>query len=194
MWLEGFVEVQTGFDAEHCPVPVPAGFAWCMVYAGGSSAAHAWSPAELAAVAHLPRLPVWVPTPGSETPLAAAAGFREWLAAHGVPTPVHVMWDMEAGRQAGDDPHWLNQAADDLAQHGALNLVYGATGTLFDVTRPMPRRDGYVVADPTGVPHLYPRAGVRATQFAFDVRERGGLIDETAMERDLVRGLWQPQS
>lgn len=193
MWLEGYVEAQLGFDAAHCPNPVPPGYRWCMVYAGGSSATHAWDDQELQLVAHLPRLPVWVPTPGSDNPHTAAEQLIDWLAAHGVPAAtqptdprVHVMWDMETGKEP--DPTWANLAADDLDQAGYSNLVYGSKATLFG----QPRRDGYVVADPTGVAHLYPRPGVRATQYAFDVQTPGGTIDQDAMERDLVSGLWLP--
>src|SRR5215472_7517315 len=154
-WVPGLVPVVKGFDAAHCPDPVPAGYEWCMVYAGGTSATHAWEQAELALVRHLPRLPVWVPTPGSDDPVNAAQLFVAWLKAHNVP-PVRggehtrVMWDMETGREP--DPEWLKKAASVLALAGYFNLVYGSIDTLFG----QPARSGYVVANPTNVLHMYP--------------------------------------
>lgn len=193
VWTPAYVQVASMFDAETCPDPVPDHYDACMVYAGGSSAAHAWSEAELARVAHLPRLPVWVPTPGHEGALAAADAFLAWLTEHGVPgrahaqdRPVHVMWDMETGKEP--DAAWLDKAADHLAKHGYWNLVYGSTSTLFG----QPARDGYVVANPTGQPHMFQRAHVRATQYAFDVHVPGGIIDQTLITRELVNQLWTP--
>ncbi len=198
LWLRGYVEVSKAFDAENCPNPVPAGFDACMVYAGGSSAAHAWSEQELALVAHMPRLPVWVPTPGSDNPATAAADFAAWLKAHNVPAinrkgeHLRVMWDMETGKEP--DPQWLNQAADHLLKlAGVRNLVYGSVSTLFG----QPQRAGYVVANfpqppAVGQPHLYQRPGVVATQYSAGVPVSGGVIDEDVFTTQLVQQLWLP--
>ena len=193
MWTEGYVEVLPVFDAEHCPDPLPADFRACLVYAGGTSAAHAWDQAELDRVAHLPRLPVWVPTPGHDAPLQAADDFIHWLNQHNVPSrnagsgqPVHVLWDMETGQEP--DAHWLNRAADRLAEHGWFNLVYGSTSTLFG----QPARDGYIVANPTGAPHMFMHPQVKGTQYAFDVQTAGGKIDESLFAVELVNQLWMP--
>jgi len=185
-WTPGYVEVEHGFDAEFCPDPVPSGYQWCMVYAGGSSAAHPWDSAELARVAHLPRLPVWVPTPGTDNPVTAAAELMAWLRGHKVPAGTHVMWDMETGQEP--DPQWLGKAADAVRKAGWLNLIYGSVSSIFG----QPRRDGYVVANPTGQPHMYAAANVRATQYSFNVTEPGGQIDQDLMAVDLVRQLWKP--
>lgn len=194
MWLSGYVEVDPGFDAAHCPDPVPSGYKWAMVYAGGSSATHAWDEAELHRVNQLPRLPVWVPTPGRDDPLKAADAFLAWLTAHHVPPisaaphrPVHVMWDMETGKEP--DAAWLNKAADRVAAHGYWNLVYGSISTLFG----QPARSGYIVANPTNQPHMYPHAGARGTQWAEDVKVPGGLIDQDVLDRFLVGQLWMPR-
>ncbi len=198
LWLRGYVQVIKAFDAENCPNPVPAGFGACMVYAGGSSAAHAWTEQELALVAHLPRLPVWVPTPGVDDPLQAAAGFAAWLKAHQVPAlnrageHTRVMWDLETGREP--DPQWLNRAADHLGQlAGVWNLVYGSVSTLFG----QPQRAGYVVADfpqppAAGQLHLYQRPGVVATQYSAEVPVPGGVIDEDVFTAELARQIWLP--
>lgn len=195
MWLSGYVEVLQGFDAAHCPNPIPGGYRWAMVYAGGSSATHAWTQAELDRVKHLPRLPVWVPTPGDEDPVSVADEFLAWLAGHKVPPisaaphrPVHVMWDMETGQEP--DAAWLNRAADRMAAHGYWNLVYGSISTLFA----QPVRAGYIVANPTGQPHMYAHPGARGTQWADNVKIPGGLIDQDVLDRDTVGQLWMPAS
>jgi hypothetical protein len=193
MWLSGYVECQPGFDAARCPDPVPSGYKWCMVYAGGSSATHAWDAAELARVEHLPRLPVWVPTPGTDDPVASARGFLAWLQAHGVPSildaphrPVHVLTDLETGTLP--DPKWVNAYCDVLAAAGYWNLLYGSLSTILA----QPRRSGYVTADWTGQPHLTQHAGVRGTQFRNDVRVPGGTIDLSVLDALVADQLWMP--
>jgi hypothetical protein len=184
-----------GFDAAYCPDPIPAGYTWCMVYAGGSSAARpdGWTTAELARVEHLPRLPVWVPTPGSDNPRQAAIMFRQWLGDHGVPAAqenggehVRVMWDLETGTEP--DPRWVTIAADYLLQAGYFNLIYGSPSWLFG----QPRRAGYMVADPDGIPLLYPHAGVVGTQYAWNVATPGGPIDANVLLAGVRQRLWQP--
>jgi len=169
-----------------------------MVYAGGSSAAHEWTSSELALVKHLPRLPVWVPTPGSEDPAKAASGFAEWLRGHHVP-PVNrygehmrVMWDLETGKEP--DPQWLKRAADHLQkQTGMWNVVYGSISTLFG----QPARSGYIVANfpsppAVGQAHLYQRPNVVGTQYSAEVPVPGGVIDENVFTAELVHQIWQP--
>lgn len=191
MWLPGMIDVVAAFDARTCPDPVPPGYAACMAYAGGSSASHAWDDAELGRVAHLPVLPTWVPTPGHEDPLEVANQFLTWLGDHQVPPVnestgehVHVLWDMETGQEP--DAAWLTKAADRLSAHGYFNLVYGSTSTLFS----QPARDGYIVAQPSGVPHLTLRPRVRGTQYEWNVDVPGGVIDRNVWDRQLLRGLW----
>jgi len=192
-WLEAMVEVASMFDAEFCPDPVPVGYDAALVYAGGSSAAHAWDTAELARVAHLPRLPTWVPTPGVDDPVAAAEAFIGWLAEHEVAAvnPVNgvhqlVMWDMETGQDSNH--RWLKAAADRMAKSGYFNLVYGSISTLFA----LPARSGYMVANPTGVEHMYLRPEVGGTQYTFNKPTSGGKIDMWALMRELVHQFWQP--
>lgn len=192
-WLEAMVAVATMFDAEFCPDPIPVGYQAALVYAGGSSAAHPWEPSELALVAHLPRLPTWVPTPGQDDPVAAAEAFLTWLADHGVPavrpgTDVHqlVMWDMETGQDT--NARWLKQAADRMAKEGYFNLVYGSISTLFQ----LPPRSGYMVANPTNEAHMYLRPDVAGTQWTFNKPTTGGKIDIWALLREIVHQFWQP--
>src|SRR5229473_2127120 len=143
LWVPGQVDTVEMFDAAFCPDPVPAGFACCMVYAGGSSALHPWTQRELSLVQHLPRLPVWVPTPGLDNPRQSALGLVAWLTAHKVPQTAPngehtlIMWDLETGREPY--PRWVNIAADVLRAHGYFNLIYGSTSVLFG----QPARSGY---------------------------------------------------
>jgi len=179
------------FDSAWCPDPVPDGYDGCLAYAGGTSASHAWTQAELDRVAHLPRLVTWVPTPGADSPRHAAASFRQWLGDHGVPARhdeprVHVLWDLETGREP--DPAWVSTACDYLRSAGYDNLIYGSPGWVLG----QPRRAGYLVANPTGVPHLYQAPGVVGTQYAWNVPVAGGVIDQDVIVRRLLRRLWQP--
>lgn len=191
LWLPGVVPTELMWDSAACPATPPAGHAACMAYFGGSSATRAWTTDELDHVKALKLriLPVWVPTPGSDNPRAAAEGLIQRLHDESVPAGVHVMWDMETGKEP--DAAWLNRAADTVAAAGWLNLVYGSTSTLFG----QPPRDGYVVADwaVPRQPHLYGRAHVRATQFANDVSlPDGHKIDQSVITHDLLAELWAP--
>lgn len=193
MWVEGQIDTVLMFDASHCPSPVPQGYAACMGYAGGSSAAHEWTPDEWARVAHLPRLPVWVPTPGRDNPRQAALAFARRLTELGVPRAdqqggrhVRCLWDMETGTEP--DPGWLDIAADVLHARGYFSLSYGSTSWAFGQTR----RAGYFPADPTGVPHLYDHDNVVGTQFRWGVLTDGGIIDESLITTDLLPNLWMP--
>src|SRR5258708_8027882 len=137
LWVPGEIDTAEMFDAAFCPAPVPAGFPACMVYAGGSSASHPWTARELALVAHLPRLPVWVPTPGTDNPRQAGLTFVAWLAANKVPAVApkgeHTpgMWDLETGRVPY--PRWGNNPCKVLKAHRYFNPNYART--LSDGTR-----------------------------------------------------------
>jgi hypothetical protein len=185
--------LERGFDSAFCPDPVPDGYRWCMAYAGGSSALHAWTAAELRRTRHLPRLAAWVPTPGSDNPRQAAIGFRQWLGDHGVP-PAHenggkhvrVLWDLETGVEP--DPRWVNIACGHLHSAGYFNWIYGSPGWIFG----QPQRAGYLVADPDGQATLYPHTGVIGKQYKWNIRVPGGVIDEDVLLASLVPRLWQP--
>lgn len=187
-WTPGSVPCGQMFDAEHCPNPIPPGYSSCLVYAGGSSAAHAWLDREIAraAAAGLALLPVWVPTPGLDQPAAAAAGFVSWLTAHKVPHGAPILWDIERGNVT--DPAWYKAAADITAKAGYLNLCYGSLNVVFDHAA----RSGYFVADPTGTPHLVSHDHVKATQWRFNVPTPGGPIDQSLIARYLEAQLWVP--
>jgi len=180
------VECLPCFDTARLDFPVPAGYQCCLVYMGGSSATHAWDREELAKVAHLRRLPVWVPTPGQDHPGDVALQVVAWLRRNKVPPGRHVLWDMETGKEP--DPAWLNMAAGRVAKAGFRNLTYGSMSVVFG----NPQRDGYFVANPTGHPHMVSRIGVKGTQYAFDIAVPGGTIDQSLISTDLAHELWLP--
>lgn len=194
VWVPGEVDTITMYDAAFLPLPVPTGADAWMVYAGGSSATRrdGWRPGELTAVEHLPRLPVWVPTPGLDNPRQAGLAFVAWLTQHNVPATnkagehTLVMWDLETGREPY--PRWVNTACDVLKAHGYYNLIYGSISTLFG----QPARSGYFVADPTGQPHLYAHEQVVGTQYQWGVKVPGGVVDKSLFVRSLADQLWQP--
>lgn len=182
------------WDAEDCPDPIPDGYDACMIYVGGSSAAHVWTDEELARVAHLPRLPVWVPTPGQDNARAVALEVKERLRVLGVPRyrqdtgeRVAVMWDLERGTLP--DPGWVRTVCNHLAADGWSNLIYGSTSWVFQE----PPRDGYVVATNDGINEVYPHAHAVANQYRFDLEVPGGTIDVSCFNRDTLARFWHPK-
>lgn len=193
-WLPGDVATVEAFDSEVCPDTIPSWAEACFFYAGGSSAAAVWPTDQLQRVEHLPRGPIWVPTPGRDDPRKVAAEAARDLRLLGVPAsdtgpdqPVHLFWDLETGREP--DPDWYRVAADRLHQHGYHSVSYGSLGYLFSYER----RAGYWCADPSGVPHLTPHADVVAEQYAWNVIVPGGRINRDLIVRDMLPGLWQPK-
>jgi hypothetical protein len=179
----------TGWDAAFCPDPVPAGHAYAKVYIGGSSAYHVWTADERAKVHGMRVMPIWVPTPGVDNPRQVAMQAADALKAIGVTpfqTPYRaLMWDLETGREP--DPGWLTVAADKLNSLGYDNLVYGSVSAsgLFSY----PSRLGYVVADPTGKPHMYDHADVAETQYAQNVTVPGGQVDLDLLNESILAHL-----
>lgn len=192
-WVPADVDTVRAFDAMFCPQTVPAGYAAALGYAGGSSAARAWTDEEWARVSHLARMPIWVPTPGLDNPLQAAIEFAAVLERLGVPPAwrnggrhVRVLWDLETGREP--DPRWLDRAADRLRSAGYFSVSYGSPSWAFG----QPRRAGYLPANPTGEPHLYLHPDVVGTQYEWDKAVPGGVVNSSLLTVDLVRSLWLP--
>ena len=192
-WVPGLVHCVQSFDAAHCPDPAPTGYEGALVYAGGSSATHAWTAEEIARAAGVVKwlLPVWVPTPGTDDPVTAGRDFVAWLKAHNVPTSteaehqVHLLWDLETGKEP--DAAWADQACRVTTKAGWNNLIYGSLSVIFQ----QPVRNGYFVADPTGQPHMYHHQDVKATQYAFNVKVRGGVIDQSLVSVELANQMWR---
>lgn len=187
---EGVLQV---WDAAHCPDPIPDGFAACLVYVGGTSAAHVWDDAELARVAHLPRLPVWVPTPGHDNPRQVAIEAAHRLAHLGVPDHPDacgnrpaLLWDMETGKEP--DPSWYDHAANALWHRGYANLGYASP----NVARALPIRSGIVVARPDTQPVIGPLRGELGTQYSWGFRTPGGTIDRSVFRESALGRFWMP--
>lgn len=127
-------------------------------YLGGALATHTWSHAELAEQSARWRLPIWVPDPAGD-PVAQAHDCVAALAALGVPAGVAYSLDEETSKNAG----FVHAFAQVTEAAGYLCVPYGSSGNIFS----LPVRAGYWVADPTGVPHMYPHPGVEGTQWGF---------------------------
>lgn len=180
-----------GFDGAFCPDPVPADIGgvpvgWCEFYMGGSSAFRpdGWDDAEMERVEHLPKLPVWVPTPGRENPRQSALGCVDALRRYGVPAHAApyraVLWDLETGTEP--DAPWLATARAYLLAAGYDSLVYGSASWIFGY----PPYSGYLVADPTGRPHMYVHPGVAGTQYEWGVNVTGGQVDLDLLDDALL--------
>ena len=184
-----------GFDAAFCPDPAPdqdEGYQWCEVYLGGSSATRrtGWDTTELARVADLPQLPVWVPTPGRENPRQSALGCLAALRAHGVPahaTPWRaVLWDLETGVEP--DPAWFTVAHGVMVAAGYGTISYGSTSWVFGE----PNYMGMIVAQYDGDPTLdklrlaHPQALIVGKQYRADVAVTGGVVDLDVLEAGIL--------
>jgi hypothetical protein len=190
------MSVVYGWDAAACPDPAPKKVSDYAIdyaggYLGGSSAFRTWTPGEWqrASDAYGRVLPIWVPTPGVDNPRQAAKAAIDALRAAGVPNHAEpwrvLMWDLETGTEPS--PAWLTTAANTLAAAGYGSLVYGSPEGSHVLS--YPRRSGYVVADFTGRPVMYPAPGVVATQFAAEVSVPGGVVDLDVMEETMLAHL-----
>lgn len=190
------------WDSAYCPPVIPAGFDGCMVYAGGSSYSgvasgirpDGWTAEDLSRLPEgYAKLVVWVPTPGRDNPRQAARMFLDWLQRHRVPTArenegrhIRLLWDLETGVEP--DPHFLNVSAGYMLSAGYFNLSYGSDSWAFG----QPQRAGYIVAEPTGEPHMNQHPGVIGDQYAWNVAvPGGGRIDITMVDRGLLNVLWK---
>jgi hypothetical protein len=167
--------VLTGFDAAYCPNPVPPAteFDVAEFYIGGSSAYHVWTESERSLIKGRLTLPIWVPTPSLDNPTQVAAGIAHTLKTLGIPSQARpyraVMLDMETS----EDSEWVTLCCNKLASLGYDSFIYGSAGYVFS----LPPRSGYIVANPTGVAHIYDHAHVVGTQYAWGVELTGGQVD-----------------
>jgi hypothetical protein len=175
-----------GWDAAFCPDPLPdAGFEFAEAYIGGSSAFRTWPDAELARVAHMPVLPIWVPTPFLDNPRQTAMQAARRMEQVGVPHHARPFRAMMLDLETVIAPAWVRAFADRFASLGYDTIVYGSISDLFL----NPRRTGYAAADPTGPPHMFPHPGVIITQYQFDVQFAGGVVDLDLAEDWLLHHL-----
>jgi hypothetical protein len=182
-----------GWDAAPVPDPAPdqddqvpgapAGttFQWCEVYIGGSSAFHVWTQTERNRVDDLPKLPVWVPTPGFDNPRQSALACVASLHAAGVPayaTPWRaVMIDLETGKEP--DQPWLAGFQAVTVQHGYDIWPYGSTSWIFGYAD----YSGLLVAQYDGSADLdalrraHPGRHIVGKQYRAGVGVPGGVVD-----------------
>jgi hypothetical protein len=134
-------------------------------YLGGATP-HVWTLADRMAQTARWQLPIWVPS-NPLTGVAEGASCAEAARAAGVKPGVTIGWDLETHQWAGE----VTAAAAVLALAGYHLMPYGSAGFVFA----NPPVAGYWVADWTGQPHLYPHAGVVATQYAANVTLANGV-------------------
>ena len=191
-----------GWDAAFCPDPAPDqddGYIWCEVYIGGSSATrrNGWDdPTEINRVADLPKLPVWVPTPGFDNPRQSALDCLAALRRYGVPAWARpwraVMWDMETGILP--DPAWFKVAHSVMVAAGYGTVSYGSTAWVFGE----PNYMGMIVAQPDGDPSLellrlaHRESLIVGKQYRWGVRVPGGVVDQDVLAASFLPhlGLW----
>lgn len=191
----------TGWDAAFCPDPAPDqddGYQWCEVYIGGSSALRrdGWDQTEISRVADLPKLPVWVPTPGLDNPRQSALGCLTALRRYGVPAYAKpwraVLWDLETGREP--DPAWFTAAHAVMVNAGYATMSYGSAAWAFGE----PGYSGLVVAQWDGIPDLaalrraHPGALIAGKQYKAGVPVPGGVIDLDVLDAAVMPhlGTW----
>jgi hypothetical protein len=144
-------------------------------YYGGPMAFNVWAASAWRAFGG-PKIPIWV---GGYAGAAEGQRAVNALEVMGVPRGCETILDMELRV----DRTYVQHFGEVLKAAGYKVLVYGSISTLFK----NPQLNGYAVADPTGVRHMYPHPGVRLTQWAF-----GQLFDNDVLRHWIsVQGdLW----
>lgn len=186
-----------GWDAATCPDPLPRdgiGVA-CEVYIGGSSAFHVWTDREINRVRHMPKLPVWVPTPGSDNPRQAALACVARLHELGVPASrtgkrVRVLCDLETGQEP--DAPWLDTFALNIWARGYSTSPYMSL-SLWDRSA-YTAKEGVVIAEypANGEPNLalFDDKRIVGHQYAAEVHTAGGNVDLDLFRPDFVEHFW----
>jgi hypothetical protein len=196
------------FDAARCPDPVPVTVGGqpvrgCEVYIGGSSAFHVWDAAERDRVDHLPKLPVWVPTPGLDNPGHSAMGCLDALRAAGVPPFARpyraVMVDLETGTadpsRRLSDPAWLAAFRARILAAGYDTMPYASANVVFRYPvytgRIMACWDGSQQFTCNGEQTVLSIAG---KQYVAEVHVPGGFVDLNVFTLAVLphMGLWTP--
>lgn len=146
-------------------------------YLGGPNALHTWTHADWARFGGHPKIPIWVGGQAGEP-----EGFNALQALFDlrVPPGAGVLLDLETRV----DRTYVSAFGEVLQWAGFKVWPYGSTSTLFQ----NPMLNGYAVADPTGVEHMYPHPGVRITQYAFEQ-----TVDDDAVRHWLLTAgeLWK---
>lgn len=148
-------------------------------YFGGAGAFNVWAPPQWDQFRGQPKIPMWVPPTGPKNGTVDGTTAVRALRALGVPRGKVTLVDMETMK----DRSYLDNYGHELQSAGYKVWVYGSVSSLFG----NPQLNGYAVADPTGIMHMYPHPGVRMTQWAF-----GPLFDQDAIKEWLLQqdDLW----
>jgi hypothetical protein len=150
----------TGSDASNPDFALPGQVV--QFYCGGATP-HVWTKQQIDMQTSEFLLPVYVPF-GWGSPVAEAEQFLSELADIGVPD--HVAYMLDAELLGNGDASQINAFCDLLAKHHYGGLIYGSIDQVFT----WPPRSGYVVANPTGVPHMYEHPFVKGTQWDWETR------------------------
>lgn len=137
-----------------------------------SATPHTWTTTDWQAQSARWLLPIYVPD-NPNTGQAEGIAAADELRALGWPTGTTVGWDLETHQWQGE----VTAAAAVLALAGYHLMPYGSTSTLFT----NPPVAGYWVADWTNQPHLYPHAGVVATQYQAGVTMANGVVADLSL-------------
>lgn len=143
-------------------------------YFGGPNALNVWSTDEWARFNRNYKIPIWV---------AGMDGIGEGHDARNllesglnVPSGKVVMVDME-GRK---DRTYLQHFGGILQVAGYKVWDYGSLNHIFQD----PPLNGYAVADPTGIMHMYPHTSVRMTQWAFGQQYDNDIVRHWLISED----------
>lgn len=199
------MSVILGFDAAFCPDPVPVALSgqpvgWCEVYIGGTSAFHVWTAAEVARVADLPKLPVWVPSPGLDNPGQAGMDCLNALRVAGVPdhtAPYRaVMVDLETGAAAGQaDPGWLAAFRARILAGGYDTMPYASMNLVFGYPAYLGRIGACWDGSQSFTCNGEALAGtIVGKQYAAEVATPGGFVDLDVLDSAIMPhlGRWYP--
>ena len=159
------------FDAAYPPASAPPG---CQAVAGyiGGNTPHPWGVDEWLRFAGLVQFPIWVgyldadPVADGQ---AAVAAMHELGWAAGRPNRRAVILDEETQVDAA----WVDAFAAVVWNAGYQTFMYGSLATILRD----PPKEGYLVADWTGVPALPPYANVVGCQYLANVPWEGTAID-----------------
>jgi hypothetical protein len=141
-------------DASVPPEKLPKGTRAVAGYIGGNTP-HVWTKKEWQQYGRIKKLPIWVYE--DSDPLGQGFDILEQLFELNVPKGSPVVLDLETLVI----PVAVTDIAEVVNWCGYKLWVYGSRDNLFS----NPSCNGYWVADPTNVPHMYNGPKIRATQY-----------------------------
>lgn len=168
------------FDAS---IPPSSAYPGCQAVAGyiGGNTPHIWTLDEWLRFGHLVQFPIWVgyldANPQTDALEACAAmhalGFNA-----GAPNRRAVILDKETQV----DPAWVDTFASGVWAQGYQTFMYGSLATILQD----PPKEGYLVADWTGVPAVAPYAHVIGTQYRANVPWQNTKVDLSVITDEMM--------